>query len=324
MCKLNYHYIVDTKLLFYSCAQQSADTLDTINRIAETLHDMPKGKVYLTADIGKSAYRLGISSYYKGRRREQKEKQSAEEQENYKQFSKDYIEFVKLCQHLPVITMYVEDVEADDVASILAHDLSKDPNNRIALITRDRDWLHSIIDAPNVKIVSPYYMEDDLRSTWAKNEYNVRNREEFTLKKTLEGDDGDSILHPKWLGKAKTDEIWERCIAHETVTLDVLKKELFAWIAEQKNPDKFTVPVKYVEHGVAETIEEVIDVNYKLAGTMMRKEQLTEKQQEQFEASLKAVPSSVTIDPITYGMEHFGRPIILTETARRVFKWQQT
>jgi hypothetical protein len=319
--KLKYHYIIDTKLLFYSCQQRGQDPLETFNSMADILYDThKKGHVYLVADIGKSSYRLAISKYYKGKRREDRAKQTEEERLKYSKFSEEYVAFVELCKKkLPVTVIDVHDVEADDTASILSFRLAKDKNNRIGLITRDKDWLHSVIESPNVKIISPYYTEDDMRCSWAKDCYNVRSREEFTLKKTLEGDSGDSILHPKWLGTQKTDLIWERCLKHKEVTFDILKEETLAWIAEQPNPEKFTVPEKYIEYNVASTLEEVLEVNYKLAATMTDVKQLTESQQVEFEEALKRDSHISTIDPINDGISIFGRPIVFNEIAKKVF-----
>jgi len=315
-----YHYIIDSKLIFYGAMQTGSDVLDTFNRMANILYDLPKGKVYIVSDIGKSAHRLNISPYYKGKRREEKAKQSAEDKLKYITFSQEYLAFVKLCDKLPVTNMRVTDVEADDIASILSEELAQDSSNRIALITRDRDWLHSVIDRPNVKIVSPYYSEDDMNYKVAKEQYCVRNREEFTLRKTLEGDDGDSILHLKWLGKIKVNEIWGQCLKHSALSLDILKDTTFDWINSQSNPGKYSIPSKYIEYAVCDTIDDMFDINYRLAGTMMSRDQLTEKQQKEFQESLDRTSDKCTLHPIEDGLAIFGRPIILDYIAQRVFK----
>jgi len=195
MNNFSFHYIIDSKLLFYSMRQTGRDVLETFNEIAKVLINLPKGKIYIAADLGSSAHRLGISAYYKGKRAEQKAKQSDEDKEVHRIFSLEYLTFIELCKKLPVIVLDVEDTEADDTASILAYRLAKDPTNRIGMVTRDQDWYHSVIDDTNVKIISPYYSEPDIYSRDARQKYHVGSREEFSVKKVLEGDDGDSILH---------------------------------------------------------------------------------------------------------------------------------
>jgi len=319
MNNYSFHYIIDSKLLAYGCKQTGRDILDIFNEIAKILVARPKGKIYIAADLGSSAHRLGISPYYKGKRREQKEKQSEEEKAAHAVFGTEYLQVVELFKKLPVTVMDVNDTEADDIASILAYDLAKDPHNRIALVTRDQDYGHSVIDDKNVKLVSPYYSEPDLYSKDICQRYHVGSREEFTLKKVLEGDDGDSILHPKWMGKRAVEAIWESCIIHEEVTLDILRTEIHKWISEQTNPARYTVPHKYIEHSVASTIDEVIDVNYKLAATMMNVGELSEDQQEQYHAALERPNTECTLNPFDDGIVHFGRPIIFSEAARKVF-----
>jgi len=315
-----FHYIIDSKLLFYGCKQTGRDVLETFNEIGKILVGLPKGHIYVTADLGSSEYRLAISKYYKGKRKEQKIKQSPEEKAEHKVFGQEYLQFVELCKKLPVIVMNVPDTEADDVASILAYELAKDPLNRISLFTRDQDWLHSVIDDKNVKLVSPYYSEADMYSRDACRKYTVATREEFTLKKTLEGDDGDSILHPKWLGKKATDTIWENCLQHDEVTLEVVREEMHAWIEKQNNPGKYTVPYKYIEYDVASTIDEVLNVNYKLAATMTTTDQLSTPQQEAYHNALARPYNKMTLDPFNDGILYFGRPIVFTDNTARLFR----
>ncbi len=316
---LKHHYIIDTKLLFYSAKQTGRDVLDTFNDMARVLDGRPKGDIYLVADLGASEYRLGISAYYKGARREAKASKTPEELAEHEVFGTEYNNFIEVCKMLPVIVMDVSNVEADDTASILAFELAKDPSNRISLITRDGDWAHSIIDSDNVKMISPYFREADTYGIDIRRRYNVGTREEFTLKKTLEGDDGDSILRPKWLGEVKTDEIWESCIIHDVVTLELLRAEIHNFIGNQKNPNRFTVPAKYIEYNVASTIDEVIDINYKLAATMKHVTQLSDTQQAEYHNALQRPIGTEEFNAFDIGIGFFGRPITFSETARRVF-----
>jgi len=320
MSTFTYHYIVDTKLIFYGCKQTGRDVLESINDIARTLISRPKGKVYVVADLGSSTHRLAISPYYKGKRREQMTKKSQAEQDAHKLFSEEYVKFIELLKNeLPITVMDINDVEADDVASILAHTLSQDSHNRVGLITRDLDWLHSVINRDNVKIISPYPREEDKGPEYVRLMYNVSTREEFTLRKALYGDDGDSIINIRYLGKEKADIIWESCKMRGEVTLDILREEIHNFINKQKNPAVFKVPPKYVEYGVASTIDEVIDVNYRLGSTLMDISQLTPEQQKQYIAALKRPLPDKQFDAFNKGFEYFNRPIILTEAARKVF-----
>jgi len=315
---LSYHYIIDSKLLFYSCSQTGRDVLDTFNEIARAISPQPPGETYITADLGSSAYRLGISTYYKGARREAKAKITAEEAVINKQFSEEYYKFIELCKKLPVKVLDVHDCEADDVASILAHSLAQDANNRISLITRDQDWYHSVIDTHNVKIVSPYYSEPDIYAKDAKEAYNVRSREEFTVKKALSGDSGDSICNITQIGKVAVADIWEECLLYPTITFDIMKECLFAHMSKAKTQTKYKVPKKYLEYGVTDTLIGVLDINYALAGTLMYVEQLTDAQQEQYHEAMQR-PLGASLDPFADGIEIFGRPITLSDDAKVLF-----
>lgn len=319
MGSFNHHYIVDTKLIFYGCKQTGRSTLETFNEISKIVGNRPKGKIYLVCDIGASEYRLGFSAYYKGKRRETTAKKTPEEIAAHKQFTSDYHSFLEVCKMLPLTVIDVTNTEADDTASILAFDLAKDPYNRISLITRDQDWGASIIEDHNVKMISPYYREPDLYSKDICQKYHVGTREEFTLRKTLEGDDGDSILHIKMLGAAKTDQIWDSCLMRDEITLEVLREEIHNFINNQKTPSMFKVPTKYLEYGVAETLDEVIDVNYKLAGTMTSVKQLSYAQQTQYHEALKRPHPTEKFDPFSVGIAFFGQPIVLTDESKRLF-----
>ena len=317
-----YHYIIDSKLLFYTQLQIGQDVLTTVNKIAEILSQHPQGTIYLAADIGTSSYRLGVSRYYKGKRREDAAKKTQEEQDAHAVFSAEYIQFVELCKTLPMHIMDVPNTEADDVASILAYRLAKDPHNRIGLVTRDQDWCHSVIDDNNVKLISPYFREDDIYSPYVKETYSIANREEFTLKKTLAGDAGDSICNITGIGTKKVDEIWASCKMHPEVTLDVVRQEIHAYIDKQKNPGRFTAHKKYIEYGVANTVDELIDVNYKLAPTMTDMSLLTPEQQDALSASLKRPLPTTLPDLFGLGIAHFGRPITLSQQAKEFYERQ--
>jgi DNA polymerase I len=100
---------------------------------------------------------------------------------------------------LPVKTLLLEKSEADDIIAYLASDLSKDLDNKIYIVSNDRDYLQLV--KPNIICYRPtekiYYTPDMI-----KEEFGVLP-ENFILYKTLLGDSSDALHGIKGLGKKK-------------------------------------------------------------------------------------------------------------------------
>ena len=326
------HYIIDTKLISYTLFQTRRDITGFFDEVYNILSKQPTPHhVYFVSDIGKSEYRLNISSYYKGKRSEERVARALKNPQQKvidDKFAEDYLKLVALLSDLPTklfTNIVVDNVEADDTASILCNTLSQDTNNRISLVTRDQDWLHSVIDTTNVKILSPYHSEDDKYAEFAKLSYNVRNRNEFTLRKALFGDTGDSILGVKFVGDKAANTIWSNVqveAGENPITLDMVYENMMLWINSQKNPARYIVHPKYIEHNVvpAGEYKQLLETNYALGRIIIELDELSTEQQEQYNDSISRTVPSKDLDMFNIGIEVFGRPILIQSEAKAFYE----
>jgi hypothetical protein len=318
---LKYHYIIDTKLFAYS-ELQTGNTIENVyNSIARILINYPKGNLYFVFDKGKSEHRLKVSLLYKGNRKKAKDKYDEHQKAVELQFQEDYLALIELSKLLPIKVIAVDNVEADDLASILAFDLAKDKSNRIGLLTNDRDWLASTIDDKNVKLILQRSSKEgfaELDSNYTKDEYNVRSREEFTLKKALEGDSGDNLLTHSQLGQVRANKVWQTIIdSYEEPTLEDVRRELILY---RKSERRVKPNPAYREIGSYNS-KQMLNINYHLAETLTTPDQLEPYQQTQYSEQLTAdVPIDAHPDFIAKSMIVLGVAMHLSTHAKRVFR----
>tara|TARA_R100000951_G_scaffold19252_1_gene16051 strand:- start:9982 stop:11004 length:1023 start_codon:yes stop_codon:yes gene_type:complete len=111
-------------------------------------------------------------------------------------------QIVRIAQYLktlPVKTVSIDKVEADDVIAYVGEELSHDPNNKIFIVSSDKDYLQLVKD--NVIVYRPiekkYYTPATVLEQFGCPADN------FILYKLLMGDSSDKIEGVKGLGPKK-------------------------------------------------------------------------------------------------------------------------
>ena len=160
-------------------------------------------QVYVVFDgIGGSDSRKNIIPEYKSGRRATRitnwEAFDSVEDENDSQI--DQIQRIaQYLKTLPVKTVQIDKVEADDVIDYMGEELSHDPNNKIFIVSSDKDYLQ--LAKENLVIYRPiekkYYTPDTILEKFG---CSVDN---FLLYKLLMGDSSDKIEGLKGLGPKK-------------------------------------------------------------------------------------------------------------------------
>ena len=167
------------------------------------IRNIEADQVYFVFDgIGGSDSRKNIIPEYKSGRRATRitnwEAFDSVEDENDSQI--DQIQRIaQYLKTLPVKTVQIDKVEADDVIAYMGEELSHDPNNKIFIVSSDKDYLQ--LAKENLIIYRPiekkYYTPETILETFG---CSVDN---FLLYKLLMGDSSDKIEGLKGLGPKK-------------------------------------------------------------------------------------------------------------------------
>jgi DNA polymerase-1 len=106
------------------------------------------------------------------------------------------VRIIQYLQTLPVKTVSLSRVEADDIIAYLSSTLPTQPEDRVFIVSSDKDYLQLISQQVIVyrPIEREYYTEDTV-----KEKFNV-TPENFLLYKLLMGDNSDGITGIKGLG----------------------------------------------------------------------------------------------------------------------------
>lgn len=106
---------------------------------------------------------------------------------------------IQYLQTLPVRTISIDKVEADDIIAYYARTLVKDPTDRMFIVSSDKDYLQLVNE--NVVVYSPiskiYYTDKEVQNKFGLPPHN------FLLYKVLMGDASDKIPGVKGLGPKK-------------------------------------------------------------------------------------------------------------------------
>ena len=120
------------------------------------------------------------------------------------------IRVIQYLKTLPVKTISIDKVEADDIISYLSKVVIKDPKDKAFIVSSDKDFIQLVSD--NVIVYRPmekeYYTEQTVIDKYKMSPKN------FLLHKTLLGDNSDKIKGVKGLGEKgiykKFPELMER------------------------------------------------------------------------------------------------------------------
>jgi 5'-3' exonuclease len=157
------------------------------------------------------------------------------------------VRIIQYLKTLPVKTLSIPKVEADDVIAYLSSIIPKKPEDKVFIVSSDKDFLQLVNE--NVIVYRPmeknYYTDQTI-----KEKYNMPSQN-FILYKTLLGDNSDKVKGVKGLGEKglykKFPELTER-----EMTLDDIYN-----ICEQKYKDH-VVYARVIQH-----IDE-LEKNYKI------------------------------------------------------------
>lgn len=127
------------------------------------------------------------------------------------------VRIIQYLQTLPVRTVSLDKVEADDIIAYYARTLVKDPTDRLFIVSSDKDYLQLINE--NVVVYSPiskiYYTENTVKEKFGLPAHN------FILYKVLMGDNSDKIPGVKGLGPKKLYKLFPE-LKGDKLTLDNL------------------------------------------------------------------------------------------------------
>ena len=186
-------------------------------------------QVYMVFDgAGSSMNRKNIIPEYKSGRENQKITNwgafdNVEEEHDSK--VDQMVRIIQYLKTLPVKTVSIDKVEADDIIAYLSHKALKQPGDKAFIVSSDKDFLQLISD--DVVVYRPmekkFYTKDHFQKT-----YNM-SPQNFIIYKTLMGDSSDKIKGVKGLGEKKLHKLFpelsERDVSWQDI-LDICEKKL--------------------------------------------------------------------------------------------------
>jgi DNA polymerase-1 len=125
---------------------------------------------------------------------------------------------IQYLKTLPVKTLSISKVEADDVIAYLSNTLPKQLEDRIFIVSSDKDYLQLISEQVIVyrPIEREYYTTDTVKSIFGISPNN------FLIYKLLMGDNSDSISGIKGLGPKKLLKLFPELAKHDLSFDDLL------------------------------------------------------------------------------------------------------
>jgi DNA polymerase-1 len=125
---------------------------------------------------------------------------------------------IQYLKTLPVKTLSISKVEADDVIAYLSSTLPNQPEDRVFIVSSDKDYLQLISEQVIVyrPIEREYYTTDTVKSIFGISPNN------FLLYKLLMGDNSDSISGIKGLGPKKLLKLFPELAKYDLSFDDLL------------------------------------------------------------------------------------------------------
>lgn len=125
------------------------------------------------------------------------------------------VRVIQYLKTLPVKTVSIDKVEADDIIAHLCTVVPKDPKDKVFIVSSDKDFIQLVNE--NVIVYRPmekeYYTEDTVREKFNMSPSN------FIIYKTLMGDNSDKVKGVKGLGEKKLQKLFPE-LREKDVTLD--------------------------------------------------------------------------------------------------------
>ena len=125
------------------------------------------------------------------------------------------VRVIQYLKTLPVKTIGIPKVEADDVIAYLSDIIPKDPKDKVFIVSSDKDFLQLI--NKNVIVYRPmekeFYTEETVIEKFKMTPHN------FILYKTLMGDNSDKVAGVKGLGEKKLYKLFPE-LSERDLTLD--------------------------------------------------------------------------------------------------------
>jgi DNA polymerase-1 len=127
------------------------------------------------------------------------------------------IRIIQYLQTLPVKTVSLSRVEADDIIAYLSSTLPVKPEDRVFIVSSDKDYLQLVTEKVIVyrPIEKEYYTTDTVKEKFNVNPHN------FLLYKLLMGDNSDGITGIKGLGAKKLFKLFPE-LATQDISFDNL------------------------------------------------------------------------------------------------------
>lgn len=168
-----------------------------------------------------------------------------DEQQSMKQQFGRMIEYL---QTLPITTMAIDQIEADDAIAYIANEIFTEPDNRVTIVSTDRDFLQLVNE--RITVWSPVkkimYTPAVMREEFGLDSKN------YLLYRALTGDKSDNI--PGINGVGLKTMLKQFPLMSENAEVSV---ESFVEYAE-------TVDKKYKIHETVAQNKELIELNYRL------------------------------------------------------------
>ena len=168
-----------------------------------------------------------------------------DEQQSMKQ---QFGRMVEYLQALPITTMAIDQIEADDAIAYIANEIFTEPDNRVTIVSTDRDFLQLVNE--RITVWSPVkkimYTPAVMREEFGLDSKN------YLLYRALTGDKSDNI--PGVNGVGLKTMLKQFPLMTENAEVSV---ESFVEYAE-------TVDKKYKIHETVAQNKELIEVNYRL------------------------------------------------------------
>ena len=129
------------------------------------------------------------------------------------------VRIIQYLKTLPVKTITLGNVEADDVIAYLSGTLPKHENDRVFIVSSDKDYLQLITRQVIVyrPIEREFYTEETVREKFNLDPHN------FILYKTLLGDASDALPGIKGLGAGKLFKLFPELSSHPLTFEDILE-----------------------------------------------------------------------------------------------------